>query len=179
MNIPAWRMGIVTCTPQGLTTSWSRGDGSVWGAPSRIAWIKSAINEYKLTNVAININSTGTAASGEVVFHDIPLVASVPIYTEQQLWEELTDINQATNLGFSFQRKTVLEPPNNPDGSRPEHQQDYIFFVFSITSEYTPFEWMTFFEKFPVLELIKIEFNPMAEPYDKNKWKYEGRIYAK
>lgn len=179
LNIPAWQIGIITCTPTGLTTSWSKGDSSIWSSAPRIAWIKSAINEYKLTNVSININQTGTAASGQVPFQDIPLVASVPVYTEQQLWEELVDINQATNLGFSFQRKTVLDPPNNPDGSSPEHQQEYVFYVFSITSQYTPFEWMTFFNKFPGLELMKIEFNPMADPNDKNKWKYEGRIYAK
>ena len=179
LNIPGWSLGIISCSNTALTTSWSRGDTRIWKNQPRIAWIKSALNEYKLTNVNLKINSDGASANGQVVFYDIPLVASVPIYTEQQLWEELTDIKQAAQLNLTFQRHTVLDPPNNPDGSKPDHQQEYVFFVFSITSPFTPFEWMTFFEKFPGLELTKIEFNPSPDSKDQNKWKYNGRIYAK
>lgn len=179
LNIPGWALGIVTCTTSGLTTSWSRGSSDIWTNPPRIRWIKAALNEYKMTNVNIQINKDGASAKGSVSFYDIPLIASVPLYTEQQLWEELTDIKQAVNLSIEFQRKTVLDPPDNPDGSKPEHQQEYVYYLFSITSSYTPFEWLTFFSKFPGLELTKIEFNPLSEPDDPNKWKYEGRIYAK
>ncbi len=179
LNIPGWSLGIISCTNSALTTSWSRGDTRIWKNQPRIAWIKAALNEYKLTNVNLRINSDGASANGQVVFYDIPLIASVPIYTEQQLWEELTDIKQATQLNLTFQRHTVLDPPNNPDGSKPDHQQEYVFFVFSITSPFTPFEWMEFFEKFPGLELTQIEFNPSPATNDQNKWKYNGRIYAK
>ncbi|MBQ8250873.1 MAG: type 4b pilus protein PilO2 [Alphaproteobacteria bacterium] len=179
LNIPGWSLGIISCSNTALVTSWSRGDTRIWKNQPRIAWIKSALNEYKLTNVNLKINSDGASANGQVVFYDIPLVASVPIYTEQQLWEELTDIKQAAQLNLTFQRHTVLDPPNNPDGSKPDHQQEYVFFVFSITSPFTPFEWMTFFEKFPGLELTRIEFNPSSDTKDQNKWKYNGRIYAK
>lgn len=179
LNIPGWSLGIISCTNSALVTSWSRGDTSVWKNQPRIAWIKAALNEYKLTNVNLKINNDGSSANGQVVFYDIPLIASVPIYTEQQLWEELTDIKQATQLNLTFQRHTVLDTPNNPDGSKPDHQQEYVFFVFSITSPFTPFEWMEFFEKFPGLELTKIEFNPASAARDQNKWKYNGRIYAK
>lgn len=179
LNIPGWSLGIITCSNTALTTSWSRGDARIWKAQPRIAWVKAALNEYKLTNVNLRINNDGASANGQVVFYDIPLIASVPIYTEQQLWEELTDIKQAAKLNLTFQRHTVLDPPNNPDGSKPDHQQEYVYFVFSITSPFTPFEWMTFFEKFPGLELTKIEFNPATESKDQNKWKYNGRIYAK
>lgn len=179
LNIPGWLMGIVTCTTEGLKTSWSRGDSKIWENPPRIRWIKAALNEYKMTNVDIKINSDGASADGKVSFFDIPVVASVPIYTDKQLWEELTDIKQALNLSLEFQRKTVLDPPDNPDGSKPEHQQEYVYYLFSATSPYPPFEWLTFFNKFPGLELIKIEFNPLSDSKDANKWKYEGRIYAK
>ena len=179
LNIPGWSLGIISCSNTALTTSWSRGDTRIWKNQPRIAWIKSALNEYKLTNVNLKVNNDGASANGLVVFYDIPLVAYVPIYTEQQLWEELTDIKQAAQLNLTFQRHTVLDPPNNPDGSKPDHQQEYVFFVFSITSPFTPFEWMTFFEKFPGLELTKIEFNPTSDSKDQNKWKYNGRIYAK
>ena len=179
LNIPGWRLGLISCSNAALTTSWSRGDTRIWKNQPRIAWIKAALNEYKLTNVNLKINTDGASANGQVVFYDIPLVASVPIYTERQLWEELTDIKQAAKLNLTFQRHTVLDPPNNPDGSKPDHQQEYVFFVFSITSPFTPFEWMSFFEKFPGLELTRIEFNPASESKDQNKWKYNGRIYAK
>lgn len=179
LNIPGWRMGIVTCTYNALTTNWIKGDSGVWPNQPRIGWIKSALDEYKLSNVNIKINSDGSSANGQVVFYDIPLIASVPVYTEQELWEELTDIKQAAQLNLSFQRKSVLEPPNNPDGTKPENQQEFVFFDFSITSPFTPFEWQSFFDKFPGLELIKIEFNPISDSKDVNKWKYDGRIYAK
>ena len=178
LNIPGWRLGIISCNYSALTTNWSRGDSQIWRSQPRIGWVKSALKEYKL-NVNLKINQDGSSANGSVAFHDIPLIASVPIYTEQQLWEELTDIKQATKLNLSFQRKSILEPPNNPDGSKPENQQEYVFFAFSITSPFTPFEWMSFFEKFPGLELTKIEFNPVSNSKDANKWKYDGRIYAK
>lgn len=170
LTIPGWQVGNMTCTYTGLTTGWSKS----WG---RIAWLKAAINEYKMSRVNVQLNQDGASASGQIVFSDIPLVASVPVIDEQKLWEELTDIKQATNMPLSFTRQTMLDPPDNPDGSKPANQQEYVFYQFSITTPYTPFELRTFFEKFPGLELTTINFNPAPDAQD--KWKYEGRIYAK
>lgn len=174
LTIPGWQMGVATCTFQGLTTSW-RPD-STWPA-TRVGWLKAALNEYKITRINVQISPDGSGATGSLTFHDIPLVASVPIYTPAQLQEELTDIKQATRLNIVFNRQSFLDPPDNEDGSKPENQQEFVYYSFSITSQYTPFEWLTFFKKFPGLELTKIEYNPSIDATD--KWKYEGKIYAK
>ncbi len=174
ITIPGWQLGMVSCTPKGIMTSWSKS----WNPGGRIAWLKAALNEYNLSpRVSVQLNDTGTNATGSVSFTDIPLVASVPTLTETQIRESLTDIAQATNLPIQFSKQTVLDPPNNADGTVPPNQQTYVFFSFSISSSYTPWEWRTFFDKFSGLDLQKIEFNPSID--STNKWKYEGRIYAK
>ncbi len=173
LTIPGWQMGGITCTPEGLTTSWTKS----WQPGGRIAWLKAALNEYKMSRVNVQLNQDGASASGQLMFTGIPMVASVPTLTERQLWEELTDINQAANLNLSFSRQTVLDPPTNPDGTKPVNQQEYVYYQISVSSPYTPFEWQTFFEKFPGFQLTTINFNPGLDAQD--KWKYEGRIYAK
>lgn len=173
LTIPGWQIGQINCNLQGLTTGWSKS----WNSAGRIAWLKAALNEYKMSRVNVQLNQDGTSATGQLSFTDIPMVASVPTIEESQLWDELTDIRQATNIQLNFSRQTVMDPPNNPDGTRPANQQEYVFFQFSISSPYSPFEWLTFFEKFPGLELTSINFNPGLDAQD--KWKYEGRIYAK
>lgn len=173
LTIPGWQIGTVNCNYQGLTTGWSKS----WDRAGRIAWLKAALNEYKMSRVNVQLNQDGTTANGQLAFTDIPLVASVPTLDERKLWEELTDIRQATNISMNFSRQSTLDPPDNPDGTKPANQQEYVFYQFSISSPYTPFEWKTFFEKFPGLELTAISFNPGLDAQD--KWKYEGRIYAK
>ncbi|MBR4931809.1 MAG: type 4b pilus protein PilO2 [Alphaproteobacteria bacterium] len=173
LTIPGWQIGQINCNLQGLTTGWSKS----WNSAGRIAWLKAALNEYKMSRVNVQLNQDGTSATGQLSFTDIPMVASVPTIEESQLWDELTDIRQATNIQLNFSRQTVMDPPNNPDGTRPANQQEYVFFQFSISSPYSPFEWLAFFEKFPGLELTSINFNPGLDAQD--KWKYEGRIYAK
>lgn len=173
LTIPGWQIGPVTCNFQGLNTSWTKS----WDRAGRIAWLKAALNEYKMSRVNVQLNQDGVSASGQLAFTDIPLVASVPTLEDRKLWEELTDIRQATNVQMNFAKQTTLDPPDNPDGTKPANQQEYVFYQFSISSPYTPFEWKTFFEKFSGLELMSISFNPGLDAQD--KWKYEGRIYAK
>ncbi len=174
LTIPGWQIGNISCSYKGIETSWNKS----WARGGRIAWIKAAKEEYKLAhNVDIILGESGTNVTGTVVFTDIPWVASQPRFTERELWEELTDIQQATNVSLHFSKQTTFDPPNNPDGSVPPNQQQYVYYSFSVSSPYTPWEWRTFFEKFPGLELTRIDFNPAVNAGD--KWKYEGRIYAK
>lgn len=172
--IPGWRLGTVVCTPQGITTGWSKS----WGAGGRAAYFRAAIDEYRISRINIQMNETGTSATGSITFSDLPTVASAPSLTPEQLQREFVDITQATNLPIQYSKQTVLDPPNNPDGSVPPNQQQYTYYGFSITSGYSPDDWKPFFDKFSGLELLKVEYNPAVEA-NNNKWKYEGRIYAK
>jgi len=173
ITIPTWTMGRVTCTPQELSTSWRI--SSMRGA--RLAWVKSALDRYKLNKLEVKLDPSGTSASGKMAFTDIPLVLSTPTLTVDQIRTELTDIKQATALPIQFSEQTVKDPPDNPDGTVPPNQQVYRYFSFSISSPYAPREWKVFFDKFSGLEFLKIEYEPAIG--SNNKWTYEGRIYAK
>ena len=173
ITIPMWTMGRVTCTPKELSTSWRI--SSMRGA--RLAWVKSALDKYKLNKLEVKLDPSGTSASGKMAFTDIPLVLSTPTLSVDQIRMELTDIKQATALPIQFSEQTVKDPPDNPDGTVPPNQQVYQYFSFSISSPYAPREWKVFFDKFSGLEFLKIEYEPSIG--SNNKWTYEGRIYAK
>lgn len=171
--IPGWQMNKVVCTPKGITTGWRLS----WQRGGRIAWLKAALDEYKLSKISVKADPSGAAAEGVIRFTDIPMVASVPLLTADQLREQLTDIKQATAQPIQFSEQTIVDPPNNADGTIPANQQTYRYFSFSITSSYSPWEWKVFFDKFSGLEFLKVEYDPTIG--SNNKWTYEGRIYAK
>lgn len=170
MTIPGWQMGKVTCTPQKIETNWRLTEG-------RIAWLKAALNEYTIDRkVKVVADKSGNSAKATIDFSDIPLVESKPTLKPEQLQEQLVDIQQATKIPIQFSEQTIVDPPNNPDGSAPVNQQVYTYFSFSVSSAYSPWEWKVFFDKFSGLELLKVEFDPTIG--SNNKWTYEGRIYA-
>jgi hypothetical protein len=172
ISFPGWNLGLITCDKEGLKTTWTRN-----GNEGFLSWIRFGIKEYQFTDLAVNASVGDSTATGTIAFSGLPIVASFPTLTPQQLLEDLTEIQQYTNMGLQFSQQTLVEPPNRPDGSRPPNQKVFNYFSFSATSDYTPWEWMQFFEKFSGLELIKIEYNPSNDTT--MKWKYEGRIYAK
>ena len=173
ITIPTWKMGRVSCTPKQLSTSWHI--TNVRGA--RLAWVKSALERYKLNKLNVQLDPSGTSAVGTLQFTDIPVVLSMPSLTADQIKEQLTDIRQATALPIQFSEQTIKDPPDNSDGTVPPNQQTYKYFSFSISSPYSPQEWKVFFDKFSGLEFIKISYEPTLN--SRNKWTYEGRIYAK
>ena len=170
ISFPGWRLGMISCTKDGLTTSWSK-----TGKEGLLSWIRFGIEQYQFTDLAVDVS--GTTATGTVTFVGLPVVASLPTLTPQQLREDLQEIQEKTGLNLQYGQQTLLDPPNRPDGSRPPNQKSYTYFSFSTTSDYTPWEWIKFFEKFSGFELLKIEYNPSNDTT--TKWKYEGRIYAK
>ncbi len=174
MTIPGWKLEQITCTPTGLKTGWK----PAWDKGSRLTYLKTALNEYKISKIDINLDADGKSATGNIAWNDLPITASVPNIEFPQLKHDLNDIVQATALPLNFSEENVLVPPNNPDGSVPPNQQTYRAFNFSVSSSYTPWEWRQFFNKFSGLEMKKITYNPDVDS-QQNKWTYEGRIYAK
>ena len=172
ISFPGWNIGLITCTKDGITTSWTKS-----GREGLLSWIRFGIKEYQFTDLSVDVAPAGSTATGTVAFDNLPVVASLPTLTSQQLQEDLTEIQSSTGMGFQFGQQTLLDPPNRPDGSRPPNQKTYTYFSFSASSDYTPWEWIKFFDKFSGFELLKIEYNPSNDTT--TKWKYEGRIYAK
>lgn len=171
--VPGWTMGTIQCTPKEMTTSWRLTNIK----EGRLPWMRFGIEKYQLKNFAIEIGVDGTSANGVMRFTKIPMVSSDPSLTAKELEEDVREIQQSTGLNFQFSRQTLLDPPNRPDGSRPANQKSYTYYSFAILSPYPPMEWEKFFTKFSGLELLKLEYTPSGDAT--NKWKYEGRIYAK
>lgn len=172
ISFPGWKGGLITCTKDGITTTWTKESKE-----GLLSWMRFGINEYQFTDLSVDVTPAGSTATGKVIFSGLPVIASIPTLTPQQLLEDLTEIQQSTGLALQFAQQTLLDPPNNPDGSRPPNQKTYAYYSFSTSSDYTPWEWIKFFEKFTGFELMKIEYNPSNDTT--TKWKYEGRIYAK
>lgn len=172
ISFPGWKIGLISCTPEGITTTWSKD-----AKEGLLSWIRFGITEYQFTDLSVDVSQAGATATGTVTFDSLPVVASLPMLTPQQLREDLSEIQQSTGLNFQFAQQSLLDPPNRPDGTRPPNQKSYTYFSFATNSDYTPWEWIKFFEKFSGFELVKIEYNPSNDTT--TKWKYEGRIYAK
>ncbi len=177
ITIPGWTMGTIQCTPKQLTTSWRMTDPKL--GPLSLARFGIDSYNFDKDNFEMTIKSDGTSADGLMKFDEphIPTVSSVPRMTAKELEEDVREIQLATGLTFQFNRQTLLSPPNRADGTRPPGQKSYVYYSFTVLSPYPPMEWKPFFEKFSGLELIKLEYTPAGGAT--NKWKYEGRIYAK
>lgn len=173
VTIPNWKMGVVSCTPTGMSVNWKITNAR--GA--RLAWVKAALDRYKFSRVDVKLDPSGTQATGNISYTDIPYEVSLPSLLAAQIKEQLTDIKQATALPIQFSEQSIKDPPDNPDGTVPPNQQVYKYYTFSISSPYSPQEWKVFFEKFSGLEFLKISYDPTIG--SNNKWTYEGRIYAK
>ena len=167
---PGWKIGLITCTKEGITTTWTK-----QGKEGFLSWMRFGIKEYEFTDLTVDVS--GNTAVGNVAFSGIPVVGSVPTLTPTELQDDLAEIQQSTGLNLQFNQQVYLDPPNRPDGSRPPNQKSYTYFTFATNSDYTPWEWIQFFEKFSGFELTKIEYNPSNDLT--TKWRYEGRIYAK
>lgn len=171
--VPGWTMGNIECKPTGASTSWRLTNVQ----EGRLTWMNFGLDEYQLSNMKIDVASSGDSASGTLPFTKMPMVVSVPKLTPAELDEDLKEIKQAMNLsGFQYSRQTLLEPPNNPDGTQPPNQKAYVYYAFTVSSSFSPKEWKGFFDKFSGLELLRIQYTPQGND---NKWTYEGRIYAK
>ena len=171
--VPGWTMGSIECTPKGASTSWKLTDIQ----EGRLSWMLFGLDEYQLENMKVDVSASGDSANGNIDFTKMPMVASIPKMTAEELELDLREIKQAMGLsGFQYNRQTIQDPPNRPDGTKPANQKVYTYYSFTVSSSLSPLEWQAFFDKFSGLELLRVQYTPMGND---NKWTYEGRIYAK
>ena len=172
--IPGWTMGTIECTPKGANTSWRLTNIQ----EGRLNVMNMGLDEYQLENMQITVSASGDSATGNWKFAKIPLVASVPLLTADKLEADLKEIKQATNFSglVVSSRQTLLDPPSRPDGTKPSNQKTYIYYPFTISTSYSPFELVNFFNKFSGVEMLRVQYTPGGSG---NSWTYEGRIYAK
>ena len=171
--IPGWKLGDLVCTPQELTLQWT-----ATGKGRNMVILENALASYKLETASIQMSETGNTATGSIKFTNLPYVDISSSLGAGQLQHELLDFQQGTGLPITFKKENmsvVTELGSSPDKNVV---RNYVYFTFDAPSEYSPWEWLQFFNKFDGLELKKITYRPDLPAGSPGKWHYEGRIYA-
>lgn len=178
MDIPGWSLKQIVCTPEGISTGWTKGE------KTRIAWLETAIKEQYKIKGDVQVNETATEALINIPLTDLSMVASTPMYSVQVLRRELTDISQALNLPIQMSVGQVVVEAEAPQQQKlgkmqqqPQAAKVYSYLTFAFSSAMDPPAWESFFKPFSALEVTKIEYNPGSDSALTENWKYEGRIF--
>lgn len=153
---PGWKIGAITCTPEGVSTSWSREVG-------RISWILKALDNSKLPMAGRSISDDGNSLFVSVPLEGINKLSSPPTFVLSTLKETLNDLFQA--LGGEIK----LEPEiyTSPEGTV------YRKVKFNFRSGNNPLVWNDLLIKFSALDIRMVKYD-----VDNKIWEYEGTIYA-
>ena len=178
MKIPGWSLKQIVCTPEGVSTGWTKGQ------KTRIAWLEIGLREQYKIKGDIQVNETATEAIIKIPFTDLAKVASTPMLSVQVLRRELTDISQALSLPISMSVGQVVVETDAPQQTKlgklqnqPQMSKVYNYLSFSFSSAMDPPAWESFFKPFSALEITKIEYNPGSDSALTQNWRYEGRIF--
>ncbi len=174
MVIPGWSLNNIVCTPQEMTTGWTK----TGGKGSRLAWVLAAVREYDFTKVQVELDASGTSATAKIPFGDLPTDVSLPTLSYEVLYRDMLDISQATGQSITMSQGTVTVSANaNPSQNKgpitPSQGEVYTYLNFGFSTPFVPLTWVGFFDKFSAIELSEIEYDPKSLT-----WKYKGRIYA-
>jgi len=166
--VPGWKMGMITCSSSGLSTTWTM----EWG---NLGFIKRAIEEYNIKGLDFLIDDSGRTAVVSLAIGNIPVHSQAPKMPLYEVKEELTQIFQAINQNISMSEDRIatgagidqygLKTTAAKIGSYPKLK-------FSFSSDLPMENWLSLFDKFPSLEIL----NLTCDPYS-NTWTYEGQIY--
>lgn len=166
--VPGWKMGDVSCSPTGLSTTWTM----EWG---NLGWLKRAFQEYNIHGLDFLIDDSGKNAIVSLALGDIAVHSETPKMRVYEMREELTNIFQSINQSIALkEERTVHKMENSPDGLKTVETviKTYPKLKFSFSSELPMEDWLVLFKKFPALEIVNLKFNPNS-----NTWTYEGQIY--
>lgn len=180
LTIPGWSLGNIVCTKENITTEWKM----TWTKGGRFAWFTTAMTELsEFKQIATQVNEAGNLATASIAFSQLPIANTQltgPRYTVIQLKQEITDIAQALSMNISMQvQEIAVGGSNSPQQGGASGVTTYKYLSFSFSSPMDPPSWEAFFDKFPGLEIVKVQYNPQAESALTENWSYEGRIYEK
>jgi len=156
ISTPGWHIGGITCTPEGLVTSWRMEIG-------RLSWIDKA-----LSNSGVMFSKKSISPSGTEVVASIPMPRlrkhnSEPKMNGVDLVNTINDLFQGLQMGISLGSQTWTSPQNNV----------YKSVRFSFTSKHDPIVWADILTKFSGLTINMIKYDTNT-----NSWYYEGAIYV-
>ncbi len=153
---PGWNIGGVTCTTDGLVTSWHMAVG-------RLSWIDKALNESGVTFSSRSISPSGTEVVASVPIAKVPTFNSAPKLNGVELVNTINDLFQGLQMGINLSSQTWTSPQNNV----------YKMVKFSFSSKHDPDTWVDILTKFSGLTINVIKYDSNT-----NTWYYEGAIYV-
>ncbi len=168
MIVPGWTLGQISCSAAGLSTTWTM----QWG---HLGWIKRAFEEYNTRGLDFLIDNSGKVAIVSLSIGDVAIHSQAPKMMAYESREELNNIFQAINQTINLsEERTVRQAQTSKDGlgSNVKENKTYPRLKFSFSSDLPMEEWLTMFNQFPALEILRLNYNP-----SNNIWTYEGQIY--
>lgn len=153
---PGWVLGNISCTPGGLTTSWTRDVG-------RISWIDKALDVSGVTFSGRSISDDGNSLIASVPLGKIEQISSPPLRNDVDLKNTLNNLFQSIGQKVALTSFAYTSPEQNV----------YRSVKFSFTSGHNPLVWNDLLIKFSGLEITMIRYN-----IGNKTWEYEGAIYV-
>ncbi len=168
MVIPGWSLGTISCSASGLSTTWSM----QWG---HLGWLKRAFEEYNTRGLDFLIDNSGRTAIVSLSIGDVAIHSQTPKMMIFESREELNNIFQAINQTITMSEvRPQITTQTSADGLGLDVKQTFVYprLNFSFSSDLPMEEWITLFNKFPALEIMRLNYDPNS-----NIWTYEGQIY--
>ena len=156
ISTPGWHIGGITCTPEGLVTSWHMEMG-------RLTWIDKALENSGVTFSSREISPSGVDVMAAIPMPKIDTFNSPPKYTAAELTDILNDLFQGLQMGMNKSLQTWTSPQNNV----------YKYMSFSFSSKHDPTVWSDLLTKFSGLMINVVKYDTNT-----NSWQYEGAIYV-
>ena len=153
---PGWKIGAVSCTPNSVSTEWTREVG-------RLAWLDEALDKSGIKFSGKNFSDDGNKVTISVELDGIDTVNSTPAYNSAQLKMTLNDLFQSINQQVALAETNMTSEQSNV----------YRSVQFRFSSVNNPVVWRDLLTKFSGLEVKMIKYTK-----DENKWDYEGAIYV-
>lgn len=153
---PGWHIGGITCSAEGLVTSWGMEIG-------RLTWIDKALENSGVTFSNRSISPSGREVMASVPIPKINTLNSPPKYNGVDLVNTINDLFQGLQLSISMSSQTWTSPQNNV----------YKSVRFSLSSKYDPKQWVDIFKRFSGLTISGVKYE-----VNSNTWYYEGAIYV-
>ena len=156
ISTPGWRIGGITCSKDGLVTSWNMEVG-------RLSWIDKALENSGVTFSSRSISPNGRQVMASVPIGKIETRNSPPKLNAVDLVNMINDLFQGLQMGISLNSQTWTSPQGNV----------YKSVHFSFSSKHDPKEWLDILTKFSGLTVNVIKYETNS-----NTWYYEGAIYV-
>lgn len=156
ISTPGWKIGGITCTPEGLVTSWKMEIG-------RLSWIDKALKDSGIVFSSKSISPNGTEVIASMPISRAKTFNSPPTMNGVDLVNTINDLFQGLQMQVSLSSQTWTSPQNKV----------YKSVKFSFSSKHDPLVWADILTKFSglMINLIKYDTNT-------NSWYYEGAIYV-